>query len=157
MPTAAQFQPAAAPYRSRAWIWWIVGGCAVLILVAAGAMALGGAYLFNQFQHGSFSCLPSDFPTYPGATFSGQYTYVGGNVAPGDTHECQITLESQDDVTTVTGFYQSHLSSGDWTIKSYDSANGTISFSRSSRPATVGTLQLLGRGQHTEVQIRLDS
>jgi hypothetical protein len=160
----ARWQPTGLPggppnprRRSHAWVWWVAGGCALLLLVGIGGVVALTVHFANAFQHGSFSCLPGDFPSYPGATVTNEYTYVGTNVAPGDTHECQITLQSQDDVATVTSYYAAHLSSGDWTITSNDSANGTINFSRPSRPATVGSLQLLGRGQHTQIDIRLDT
>jgi hypothetical protein len=66
-------------------------------------------------------------------------------------------LDSDDDVATVTSYYQDHLGTGDWTIVSSDSANGVISFERNSRPQTIGTVTLLGRGQHSEIDIQLDS
>jgi len=50
-----------------------------------------------------------------------------------------------------------HLNGGDWTIVSSDSANGVIDFQLKSRPQTVGTVTLLGRGQHSEIDIQLDS
>jgi hypothetical protein len=40
---------------------------------------------------------------------------------------------------------------------STDSVNGVINFQLKSRPETVGTVTLLGRGQHSEIDIRLDS
>ena len=86
-----------------------------------------------------------------------EYTYVGTNVAPGDSKSCQMTFESNDDVGTVTAYCVSHLGSGNWTITANNQSNGEIQFRRVSRPATVGALALLGRGQHTEIQIRLDS
>jgi len=94
---------------------------------------------------------------YPGATVTGEKTYFGTGVAPGDSRECTESLGSDDDVATVTDFYTSRLSSGDWNITSNDRANGTISFARVSRPQTVGEVTLLGRGTHTVINIKLDS
>jgi hypothetical protein len=42
-------------------------------------------------------------------------------------------------------------------VVSSDSANGVITFKRKSRSQTVGTVTLLGRGQHSEVSVQLDS
>lgn len=156
VPTSAL---GAQPVRRarRAWIWWLAGGCLVLVVVGIVGVAFTVANLVNAVKRGAYSCLPSDFPTYPGASVTGDYTYYGTNVAPGDTHECQMGFTSQDDATTVTAFYKSRLSSGSWTIISNDTANGRIAFRSSSRAATVGTVQLFGQGQHTVIQVRLDS
>lgn len=147
----------APPRPSRAWIWWVAGGCLVLVLIVIVGILVSGAALFNSLQRGGLTCLPADFPKYPGATVAGLNTYFGTNVAPGDSRECQMTLESNDGVSTVTDFYTGRLDSGDWTITANDTGNGVIRLSRKSRPATVGEIQLFGRGQHTEIQIRFDS
>ena len=146
-----------APQRSRNWIWWLVGGCGLLIVIGAIGAGFGVYSLVTKFQHGDFSCLPPDFPTYPGAAVVSQNTKVGAGMSPGDGTRCTIVLNSNDDVATVTGFYQSHLNDGDWTVVSSDAANGVIDFLRKSRPQTVGTVTLLGRGQHSEIDIQLDS
>jgi len=67
-----------------------------------------------------------------------------------------MTLESTDDVSTVTAWYSSHLNSGDWKA-STDAASGTIRVQNNSKSSTVGNIELLGRGQHTEIRITLDS
>jgi hypothetical protein len=142
--------------RSFAWVWWLAGGCAVLVVIAVIAGVLGLSSLVSSFQHGGFTCLPSDFPSYPGATVSSENTYVGTGVPAGDTKRCTMVLESNDDVNTVTSWYSSNLNSGDWSASS-DTANGTIQFDNRTRPATNGTIELLGRGQQTEIRIALYS
>lgn len=153
-------QAAAAPLpaapRTFKWVWWLAGGCAVLVVIVVIAGVLGLSSLVNSFQHGGFSCLPSDFPSYPGATVANENTYVGTGVPAGDTKRCTMILESNDDVNTVTSWYSSNLNSGDWTA-STDTAAGTIQFENRSRTSTTGTVELLGRGQHTEIQITLYS
>ena len=143
--------------RSRGWVWWLAGGCLLLLVVAVGLGIWGATALVHNLQAGNFSCLPSNFPKYPGATVTRDYTYVGTGVAPGDARECQETLDSGSDVAAVTNFYVSQLNSGDWKITSNDTATGQIRFQRVSRPQTVGTVQLLGRGQQTTIEIKLDS
>lgn len=125
------------------------------MLGAAGIVGI--VSLANTFQRGGFSCLPSDFPSYPGASVGSQRTYVGTGVAPGDTRSCAITLQSNDDVATVTAFYSEKLGSGDWKVTNFDRSSGQIKFQRISRPLTVGIVELLGRGQHTEIRIELYS
>jgi hypothetical protein len=147
------------PPPSRAWIAWLVGGCAVLFLVGAVAVgfAVYGAVKSLQ-SHGlnAFTCLPPDFPAYPGVIISGESARFGSS-EPGDSVSCQVTFQSNDNVTTVSNFYLRHLETGDWTIASNDPATGEIRIRRKSRPATVGTVDLIGRGQHSEIQIRIDS
>ena len=128
----------------------------LLVLGIAGGI-YGMVSLVRTFQSGGLACLPSDFPQYPGAKITREYTYVGTNVAPGDSHECEETFDSSDDVSTVTDFYNNQLKAADWKVTSNDTANGTISFARVSRPQTIGSVFLLGRGQHTTIAVKLYS
>jgi hypothetical protein len=148
-------------------MWWVVGGCAVLVVLAIAGAMIGGVALLNSFMHGALTCMPSDFPAYPDATVAHEHTYSGTNVPPGATRECQMTLESNDNASTVTDFYASRLSSGDWTIVSRggagcstcpnDKTTTEIKFQRKSKAASVGVIDLVGSGQHTEIRIRFDS
>jgi hypothetical protein len=149
---------AARPSGSRSWIWWVAGGCAVLLVVAvAGGIWATVALVNNVQQHGGFACLPSDFPSYPGATITSSSVRYTTGLPAGDSKECSMTLESSADAATVTDFYTSSLSTGDWAITSNDTATGEIRFHRVSRPQTVGVLDILGRGQQTGIQLTLDS
>jgi hypothetical protein len=135
----------------------LAGGCALLLVLAVVGGAVGITSLVNSFQHGGFSCLPSDFPSYPGATVTNVNSSFGTGVAPGDSKSCRVTLASNDDVAAVTAFYEQKLGSGDWKVTAFVSSTGEVRFQRVSRPATVGIVDLLGRGQQTEIQINLDS
>jgi hypothetical protein len=145
------------PRRGRGWIWWLAGGCAVLIVLGVAGGVWGAVSLVNNIQKGGLSCLPSDFPRYPGATVTRDYTYFGTGVAPGDSRECQESLSSDDDVATVSAFYTSQLNSGDWQITANDRTSGQLKFTRKSRLQDVGVIQLLGRGEHTVIDIKFDS
>ncbi|TMC54651.1 MAG: hypothetical protein E6J20_01555 [Chloroflexi bacterium] len=156
VPTGEAGPPQTAGPR-RTWIWWLAGGCALLLVIGVIGGIYGFVSLVHTFQRGGLSCLPSDFPRYPGASTTRDYTYYATNLSPGDTRECQEVLASNDDVATVTDFYAGKLSSGDWKITADDRANGELKFARVSRPLTVGVVDMLGRGQHTVIQIKLDS
>lgn len=149
----------APPHRSRAWIWWLAGGCALLLVIGLVAAGIGVYSLARNIQSSGFglNCLPSDFPSYPGATVTTAQVNYGAGVAPGDSRVCQVKLESTDDVATVTTFYTARLNSGDWKVTAVISSVGQIQFHRVSRDQTVGLVQLLGRGQHTEIIIQLSS
>jgi hypothetical protein len=157
VPVAAEAAPLPPPRRSRSWIWWLVGGCAVVLVLGAIGAGFGIYSLVNRLQHGGFSCLPSDFPTYPGASVVSENAKIGNEFSPGDSSRCTMVFDSNDNGAAVTTYYEAQLNNGDWTIVSTDSANGVISFQRKSRPQTVGTVTLLGRGQHSEIDIQLDS
>ena len=155
--TTPGFAPTPAPRRSRSWIWWLVGGCAVLLIIGTIGVGFGVYTLVTRFQNGAFSCLPADFPNYPRASVISENTTTEAGLPSGDSRRCNMVLDSNDSVAAVTTFYQAQLNNGDWTITSSDSSNDVIHFQRKSRPQTVGTLTVLGRGQYSEVQIQLDS
>jgi hypothetical protein len=149
--------PNMRPRGSRAWIGWLAAGCVVIVVVGVVAIGFGIKSLVNTYQQGGFACLPSDFPSYPGAAVTSENTYFGTGVAPGDTKRCRMVLEAADDVTKVTTFYEQKLDSGDWATDSSDHSTGEIVFHLKARPATSGTIDLLGRGTQTEIRIQIDS
>jgi hypothetical protein len=146
-----------APHRSRAWIWWLAGALAVSLLLLLAGAGYGVYSLATKFQTGGFSCLPSDFPAYPGASVVAENTTIGGSLPSGTTRECSMTLAAGDDVATVTSFYEDHLNSGDWSVTGTDPVTGDIQFSNRSKINTSGTVELLGHGAQTEIRIVLDS
>jgi hypothetical protein len=146
------------PGRSRKWIWWLAGALAASLLLIIGGAAYGTYTLVNRFQSGAFSCLPSDFPHYPGASIVGESTSLNGPSVPaGDTKSCFMTLISNDSIDAVGPYYQGQLDSGDWVVDSTDYAKGTIHFHRKSRPTTAGTVEPHRLGQQTEILIVLYS
>ena len=155
VPIQRPGQPAVR--RPRTWLWWLGGGCALLLVLVIGGGIWGISSLVNAVQHGQLSCMPSDFPRYPGATVTRDYTYFGSGIAPGDSRECQESLTSTDNVSTVSSYYTSQLSSGDWKVSANDTTTGQISFSRRSKPTNIGVIQLLGQGEHTVIVIKYDS
>jgi hypothetical protein len=157
VPSQTSGQAPPPPQRSRTWLWWVGGGCALLLVTVVGGGIWALSSLVNAVQHGQLTCMPSDFPRYPGAMVTRDYTYVGTGVAPGDSRECQETLSSNDDVATVTDFYASKLASGDWHVTANDKTSGQIRFARTSKSQQVGAIQLLGRGEHTVIEIKFDS
>jgi hypothetical protein len=145
------------PRSSMAWIWWLVGGCAVVLVIAVVAAGFGAYTLINRFQSGGFSCLPPDFPIFPHASVVAENTQIGNEFTPGDSTRCNMAFQSNDSAATVTAYYDLQLMAGDWTIVSSDPANGFISFQRKSSSRTAGTVTVLGLGQHTSIEVQLDS
>lgn len=146
----------APPKRSKAWIWWLAGAVTVSLVLLLVGVGYGVYSIASKFQASGFSCLPADFPRYPGTRLIEEQTTLG-SALPGDSKQCRMTLISSDDVTVVGPYFQNHLASGDWTVMSTDYNDGSIHFQRSSKPQTIGTVQLLHLGQQTEIRIVLDS
>ena len=130
-------------------VW--VAGCSIVLVLTVVGIGYVVHSLANGFRYGSFTCLPSDFPRYPGATFAGQLYQIGGT-HPGNT--CHIVFESNDDVETVTAFYQSKLNSGDWVTSSGNPA-GQVSFQVAKNAQPFGTVNVAVSTMHTEITIDL--
>lgn len=118
----------------------------LLVLGVAGSV-YGVISLAQRFQQGGLTCLPADFPHYPGSFVSSATTSVGS------AHQCRMTFESSDPVTTVEPYFESHLNSGRWTVISADPTTGTITFSRVLQSQVHGTVKASpsSRGTHIEV------
>lgn len=143
-----------APHRTRSWIWWLAGGCTVsLVLVIAGA-AFGGAALYNHLKTGGLTCLPSDFPTYPGSTFA-NINYELNGATPGSS--CSMWFESKDSFGAVLDYYQTRLNRGDWKITVINQDAGQIEFRSLRKARTHGTLDLAQAGDHTQITVVLYS
>ena len=108
--------------------------------------------LTTAFKRGGFSCLPSDFPAYPGATYGGASYSLN---APTPGNYCRIVLESNDAVGPVDDFYASRLSTGDWKVVSSDAAAGQIAFKNTKRAGTTGTVSVVPRNDHSEITVQL--
>lgn len=128
----------------------VLAGCAV-VLVLAGAGAGFGIYSFVQgIKNSSTTCLPSDFPKYPGSTTADE-NFGLYDVYPGFT--CHMVLESNDDPGTVTTFYESKLSTGSWQVTLTDDPAGTIVFQPARNASPFGTVQVALASTHTEITI----
>ena len=143
------------PRSSRSWIWWLVGGCAVLLVIGAVGAGFGIYSLVNRFQHGGLSCLPSDFPNYPGDSVVNENAQLGNEFSPGDSSRCTMVFQSNDGVDIVSAFYRSEVDSTDWAITSPVN-NGEFQFQRRSRPQTVGTVSIASSGNQTIIHVQLD-
>jgi hypothetical protein len=123
----------------------------VIVLTVVG---LGyGIYSFVQgVTHGTNTCLPSDFPRYPGAKYA-FFSFELNGAYPGTT--CHAVFESNDDVGTITAFYQSKLNTGDWQVTSIgDQADG-VTFQPAKSAAPFGTVRVAVINTHTEITIDL--
>lgn len=135
--------------RSRAWVWVLAGCLTVVVLTVAGVGY--GIYSFVQsVKNGSASCLPSDFPRYPGATFGGVSFELNGTY-PGNT--CHATFESNDGVPTVTAYYQSALNTGAWQVTPIGNPADSVTFQSSRSRTPFGTVQVAVAETHTEITI----
>src|SRR5258708_22304404 len=143
-------QPQSASRRgSRVWVWLVAGCLTILLLTGAGV----GFAIYSRVQgflHGTYTCLPSDFPRYPGSANADQIFELNG-AYPGNT--CHVVLESNDDVATVTAFYESKLNTGAWQVTSSATQGGKIIFQPAKAATPFGTVQVVVSNTHTEITI----
>ena len=130
----------------------MVGGCLGALLLVAGLAAVGSYFFMRNFSAGRYSCLPSDFPVYPGASYQGVNTFVGtgGN-------RCRVVLDATASASEVQDYYQTQLATGRWKVAGYDTNQGVLSFTRSDSSRVRGTVGFLSHGAHTEIDIEVDS
>jgi hypothetical protein len=134
-------------------VWALVlGGCGVALVLVAGLSILAAISFFHNFQAGRYSCLPADFPIYPGASYQRVNSFVGtgGN-------QCQVVLDATASSGDVEDYYQGHLGTGKWKILGYDANQGVLSFGRSDSTRVHGTIGFLGHGSHTQLDIEVDT
>jgi hypothetical protein len=137
--------------RSRSW-GWVLAGCSTVVVLAA----VGGGYGIYTFiqgvKNGSNTCLPSDFPRYPGARYA-EFTFELNGAYPGNT--CHAVFESNDEVASVTAYYESKLNTGDWQVTPIGSQTDTVTFQPAKSEAPFGTVQVALSNTHTEITIDL--
>jgi hypothetical protein len=144
--------PQPQPQRRGVPIWaWIIGGCGVALVLGLVLLVIGGIILARSFQAGGLTCLPKDFPVYPGAT----YQNVRTNVGTGGS-SCIVTLDAGASSTDVTAYYQQHLASGSWKATGYDPSQGVLRFGRTDNARATGRVAFLGHGTRTQVDIEYD-
>jgi hypothetical protein len=68
-----------------------------------------------------------------------------------------MTLQEDADSATVSGFYNTQLSSGDWIVTGVDQRDGILSFQRRSTSRVHGKITFLGHGTRTEVRLEVIS
>jgi hypothetical protein len=123
-----------------------------VVVLTAGVVGFR-IYAFVQgFTHGTATCLPTDFPRYPGAIYASQIYELNG-AYPGNT--CNVVLDSNDDVATVTAFYQSTLNAGAWQVTSTGEQADKVTFQRANSDAPFGTVQVAVGNTRTEITIDL--
>jgi len=141
--------------RSRIWPW-VLAGMLVVGLAVGGAGAIQVYSFVHGFLNGSRTCLPDDFPGYPGGVLADQ-------VFAWPETTCHLLVETNDDVSTVTAFYRSKLSTGDWTTPS-EEESARVNFQRARHNGPFGMVAIsVGqprselppsvRNPHTEITI----
>jgi hypothetical protein len=133
---------------------WLVAGCLTVLLLTVAGVGFGIYTRVQGFLHGTYTCVPSNFPRYPGSAYAEQ-TYELNGTYPGST--CHVVLESNDDVATVTAFYESKLNTGAWQVNSSATQGGKITFQPAKSAAPFGTVQVAVGNTHTEITIDLFS
>jgi hypothetical protein len=130
----------------------LLAGCSTVVLLTVVGVGYGIYSYVQGVTHGSNTCLPSDFPKYPRSVYAG-FTFDLNGTYPGNT--CHVTLQSNDDVATVTAFYLSKLNTGDWQVTSSGDQARQVTFQHAKSDAPFGTVQVAVGNTHTDVTIDL--
>jgi len=142
------------PVRRISPWWWVAGGCAALLVltIAAGVVVaiLGWHSLVERFQAGGFSCLPSDFPKYPGATYAGQSYDLNANTTPGNF--CEMKYRTSDNPDTVLGIYYARINSGHWEVVSNE-GRPEIDFQNTQNHRKHGSVKVAAGDAYTEITV----
>jgi hypothetical protein len=133
-------------------VWWVAGGCALLLVLGVAGGVYGVISLAQRLQQGGLTCLPADFPHYPGSFVSSESTNIGPN-----GHVCQMSFESNDAFATVSGYFEYELNHGNWTVISEDRDTATTTFRRVSQPQVHGTTKVLPSSHGTHIEVTLNS
>jgi hypothetical protein len=132
----------------------VLTGCSTVAVLTAAGVGYGIYSFVQDVRHGTATCLPSDFPRYPGATYAG-FTFGLNGAYPENT--CQAVFEANDDVATVTVFYRSKLNTGDWQVTPIGTQVDTVFFQPAKSDAPFGMVQVAVANTHTEITIDLYS
>lgn len=127
----------------------IVAVALVFTVIWAGMVVFAGARFLRPFHVGLSSCLPSDFPKYPGAS-------LASLVVSDSLGDCTVQYRTRDSASDVQSFYETSLTQGDWIVTGVDAPRGMITFRRVSAPATVGLVKIYSfPGQQTQFQVQV--
>jgi hypothetical protein len=136
-----------APRKISQW-WWAAGGCAALLVLTIATGVVVSILVWNS----RLSCLPSDFPIYPGATFSGQTYDSKAKATPGNS--CLRTYRTNDSPDTVLDVYAAKLNTGHWEIvRNFPPTQGQIDFRDATNHRKHGSVTVLTFGGATEIMV----
>ena len=130
----------------RMTVRYVVAFVAVLTLVWVGMVVYVGGRFLSVFHVGVTSCLPDDFPKYPGSAIS--------SIVVSDSFgNCTVQFRTRDSSIAVTIFFETNLDQGDW-VRVTEAA-GRIAFSRQSDPNVTGYVQVIGLPGQTQFQVQI--
>jgi hypothetical protein len=144
-------QPSSVRRRPSALVWGLAG-CATTVVLATAGVGYWAHSLVNGFLSGSSTCLPSDFPRYPGAV-PREWTFDLNGTYPGNT--CHFVFESSDDVGAVAAFYESKLNSGNSRVTTSGNPAGQINFQLAREGWPFGMVKVAVGKTRTEITIDL--
>jgi hypothetical protein len=129
--------------RGRRWKVLVSLGVIAAVVLVGVAIAIGAKDIANSPL--------ANFPVYPGGSSTGVQFYTGTN-GSSDSQSWSIPT----DVTTVEGYYSTHLDQAPWSISGEDSASATWTFQKAGSAGT-GTITFLAQGSSTDVQVTFRS
>jgi hypothetical protein len=133
---------------------------AVVVLVAVitatsliwmGLAVYAGSRFLDMFHVGLTSCLPADFPSYPGAR-------VSSLVISDSSGDCAVQFQTRDAGDAVKAFFLANLEQDDWTITGVEDRTDQIFFERVSDANTTGYVQVIAFiPRQTQFQVDIET
>lgn len=143
MSFSASDAPAPPPSRGHRWVWWTLGGCGTLVVLAIAAVVVVAVVIAHS-AGSSGNCLPAGFPVAPGLT---KVT----TIQLGRT--CTTAYRTGESPGSVEAYYATALDQNGWQVTTQ--SGGTIRFRRADRAGEAGTVSVsTGRGR-TQVAVVL--
>jgi hypothetical protein len=129
---------------------WVLGGCLMTLILGLAGAGYGIHSFVQRVRSGSTTCLPSDFPSYPGSVYVDE-SFGLNDVYPGIT--CHLVLHSDDSMETVTAFYVTKLNTGPWQVGLSGNPPGSVIFQRVNNATPFGTVQVAAGDPQTVITI----
>ena len=116
------------PRHQHRWIWFTLGGCGTLVVLAIAAIVIFGVVIAHNLNP-TGACLPSGFPVAPNLT-KVTTLHLGST--------CTTAYRTDDSTSEVQTFYASALNQGGWEVTSQSGSR--IQFQMTHRTQEAGTV-----------------
>jgi hypothetical protein len=129
----------------RRWLWWTLGGCGTLVVLAIAAIVVLIIVIAHNVNPNG-NCLPSGFPVEPSLSKVTTVNLAG---------TCTTVYRSSDSPSSVEAFYSSALDQNGWQVTA--NRGSSIRFRRSDNTSEAGPVSVTTSRGRTQVAVVLRS
>jgi hypothetical protein len=143
-PVSFSASDAPPPRSGHRWVWWTLGGCGTLVVLAIAAVVVLGLVIAHNLNP-TGNCLPTGFPVAPSLT-KVTSIHLGGT--------CTTAYRSTSSPAAVESYYASALDQDGWEVTSH--SGSTIRFQSEANSGESGTVSVTrSRAGRTAVAVVL--